>query len=188
MNQRIPQPSTQVEAGVDIHHQRRRPRVLRREPIRGIIAPQILVIIRDRRVRVRHRHRLVRRKARVNKHLCVNEPTARLPGVTAAGDSAARAVARDVPGGQLDAAGAGVVAQRGELVAETAAGARAVERRDGVVEDGARVELGEAARGVRRVEAGGGEGEEDARVEDEGGDWVVSARCVVIPLFSRDVE
>ena len=127
VNQRIPQARTQVKTNINIHRQHRRPHVLRREPVGRVVAAQVAVVARKRRVRVGDGHQLVGRKRRVDVDLRVQRTAARLTRVAATGDIAHRRAGRGVPRGQLDAALARVVAERGELVAEAAAGAGAVD-------------------------------------------------------------
>ena len=127
VNQRIPQARTQVKTSINIHRQHRRPHVLRREPVGRVVAAQVAIVPRKPRVRVGDGHQLVGRKRRVHVDLRVQRTATRLARVAATGDITHRRAGRCVPRGQLDAALARVVAERGELVAEAAAGAGAVD-------------------------------------------------------------
>ncbi len=127
MNQRIPQTSTQVETSINIHRQHRSPGILRREPVRRVVAAEVAVVRGQPRVRVGDGHQRVGSKRRVDVDLRVQRAAARLARVAAAGNVTQRRAGRDVQRGQLDAAVARVVAEGGELEAVAAACAGAVD-------------------------------------------------------------
>ena len=173
MNEWIPETSTQVKANINIDHQRRRPHILGGKPARGVVTSQMLIVLRKIRVRVGDGHQLIRSKSWINQDLGIEQAATGLGVVSVARAVADGRAARLVPRGQLDAAGAGVVAEGGELVAVTAADAGAVEGGHGVVDGGAGVPVGEAAGGVGRVGALRVEVEKESSIDQEVGDCLM---------------
>jgi hypothetical protein len=104
-------------------------------------------VLRKIRVRVGDGYQFIRSERRINQDLCIQQAATGLGVVSVARAVADGRAAGLVTRGQLDAAGAGVVAEGGELVAVATSDAGAVQGGYGVVDGGARVPVGEAAEG-----------------------------------------